>query len=339
MATPAFPKIEMARFKTLPPGGGQGVAFDVHFNPASLEHTIANTLKDEGGGGRKKQFVDRTTATLKMQLVFDTTDSGEDVRTHTDKMAKLLQPVADDGKQVPPNVEFSWGVYRFTGMVEKYKEVIDFFAASGVPLRSTVDLTLASQDVQFDSDRNPKASVDRGGSEPALMAGVGGAAGIAVSLGDPRAARAIASVNGSASLRFGAEAGLAVGGGIQLQAEAGFSAGAGSSAGSGLGVGVGGGFALEAGGGAGFGVGGGVGIGAGAGGSAAGGAFAGLRAGASRPRPLPSARSLLGPPGGTTAISGGASFGLTGQVKAGSGASMGADVGAGADLAALIRFD
>lgn len=343
MATPAFPKIEMARFKTLTPGGGQGVAFDVHFNPASLEHTIANTLKDEGRGGRKKQFVDRTSAKLTMELVFDTTDTGEDVRMHTNKMAKLLQPVADDQRQVPPNVEFSWGVYRFTGMVEKYKETIDFFAASGVPLRSTVQLTLASQDVQFDGDTNPKASVDGGGSEPTLMVGVGGAAGLATALGDPRAARAIASANGSASLRFGAEAGLAVGGEVQLQAEAGFSAGIGLSGGAGFGIGAGGGGSLSGGGGGGVGAGGraaaGFGIGGGVGASVAGGAFAGLRSGASPNRPLLSARSLLGPPGGTAAISAGASFGLTGQVKAGSGASLGADVGAGADLAALMRFD
>ena len=100
----------------------------VHFNPASLQYTVSNTLKDEGSGAKKKQYVSQTTAKLTMDLVFDTTDTGEDVRETTDKMAKLLKPHGPSGKQVPPLVEFGWGVYRFTGMVEQYKETLDFFA-------------------------------------------------------------------------------------------------------------------------------------------------------------------------------------------------------------------
>ena len=115
----------------------------VHFNPASLQYTVSNTLKDEGSGAKKKQFVSQTTAKLTMDLVFDTTATGEDVRETTDKMAKLLKPHGPSGKQVPPLVEFGWGVYRFTGMVEQYKETLDFFAASGVPLRASVNLTLS----------------------------------------------------------------------------------------------------------------------------------------------------------------------------------------------------
>jgi hypothetical protein len=45
-------------------------------------------------------------------------------------------------------------------------------------------------------------------------------------MGDPRAARGIASANGSASLRFGGSVSLAVGGGVSLGAAAGFSASA-----------------------------------------------------------------------------------------------------------------
>ena len=44
-----------AYFKALPPGDGR--AFDVHFNPASLQYTVSNTLKDEGSGSSGKQFV------------------------------------------------------------------------------------------------------------------------------------------------------------------------------------------------------------------------------------------------------------------------------------------
>lgn len=377
MPTPELPKIELARFRTLT--GSPTVDFEVHFNPASLEHSVSNSLKEEGKGSKKKQFIDKTSAKLTMQLVFDTTDTGEDVRVHTDKVAALLRPVGDGKKQVPPNVEFSWGLYRFTGMVEKHKEVLDFFAPSGVPLRATVDLTLASQDVQFESAKNPPASVDGDLSpEPAVVPGAGGPSGVANALGDPRAARAIASANGSASLRFGGGAALAVTAGVELQAEAGFSAGA--SAGAGFGIGVGGGAGAGIGGGAGFGIGGGAsaglggGISAGAGASAGvglsagasagasvgfsaggsagvgasvatgssggigGGTFSELRTGVSGTATPPSGQVLFQAEASSGPVGASATFGFGGQAVSGGGSSLGADVGAGAELDSLIRF-
>jgi hypothetical protein len=363
---PDIPKVELASFRPLPPATGEEI--DVHFNPTSLQYTVSNTLKEEGSGSSKKQFVDKTSAKLTMQVVFDTTDTGVDVRTHTDKMAALLRPVAQGKKQVPPNVEFGWGAYRFTGMVEQYKETLDFFSPGGVPLRATVDLTLASQDVQFTSAKNPPAKVDQGGPEPAVVPGGGSPSGVASSLGDPRAARAIAAANGSASLRFGGGAGLAVGADVELRAEAAFSAGAaaGIGIGGGAGVGIGGAAGMGVGGAAaaGFGVGGGASF-AGAGfgasapsasasfgrrasvsiGGAAGGAFAGLRTTVSSPSTMPSASAAIAKAGagvsgsaGTRSAGADAHFGPGGQARAQAGASLGADVGAEADLNALIRF-
>lgn len=274
-----------ATFETMT---GPKVTVPVHFNPASLQHTVSNTLKEEGKGAKKKQYVSQTTAKLTMDLTFDTTDSGEDVRITTNKMAQLLQPVAEgQSKKVPPVVKFSWGAYSFSGMVEQYKETIDFFAAGGLPLRSSINLTLSSQDVSFEGGTSSEhASVDADlAPEPVVLADdegpQGGPQGAASRAGDPRAARAIAAANGSASLRFGAGAGLAVGASARVGFSAGASVGAGFSAG--IGASAGGGFsasaaasasgggnllpaaAFAAGGGAGVGAGTGVGIGGGAG--------------------------------------------------------------------------
>jgi hypothetical protein len=325
---PELPTVVLARFKTLPPRGGRSVELPVHFNPASLQYTIANTLKEEGSGSKKKQFVDKTTAKLTMQLVFDTTHNGEDVRAYTDKIAGMLKPIPEGSKQVPPNVEFTWGLYRFCGMVETYKETIDFFAASGVPLRANVDITLASQAPQFTSGRNPNATVDEPPSpEPAVLPpGPPGPSGpspssVANSVGDPRSARAIAAANGSASLRFGGGVGLAVGASVELKAEAGFSAGAGLGFGGGAGVGLGG----AAGGGIG-------------GANSTGGAFAGLRTSVAAPTSMPSASAVLAGSAKVGAVGASAQFGFGGQAQMEPGASLGADVGADADLNALLRF-
>jgi len=318
VSTPELTQVAVATFKPLP----DGPAFEVHFNPASLQYTVSNTLKEEGDGAAKKQYVDKTTAKLAMQLVFDTTDTGEDVRSYTGKMAGLLEPVAEDQKQVPPNVEFAWGTYSFTGLVEQYKEVLDFFAPTGVPLRATVDITLASQDVEFQQETGGQVpDIDRDVSaEPAVVSDAGGPAGVASALSDPRSARSIASANGSASLRFGTGAGVAVGAGVELRSEAAFSVGASGGAGFGIGIGVGG--------------------GAGTGGSGGGGAaaFSGLRMNPPTPSSPPSARRLLPTPATTASVGSGARFGVGGKASTTTGSSLRADVGADADLSTLIDF-
>ena len=319
MSSPAANRVALARFKTV--NASEAIDVEVHFNPSSLNYTLSNALQPGDGGDRKKQFVSQTSATLTMDLVFDSTDSGDDVREATDQMARLLRPHGPSGKQVPPLVEFSWGAYAFNGLVSQYKEGIEYFSADGVPLRSTINLTLTSQDVSFDSGRNPAASVDIGvgigigGGDlvtlPSAQASFGGAAGLSMSLGDPRAARAIASVNGSASLRFsgGVEMAVGAGAGVSLSAAAAFSAGA--SAGFGIGVS------------------GGVGVSAGA---SAGASFGGLRAGAGVSAGLPSAGAALAlTAGAQPSLS---AVGVGGKARAGGRASLGTDVGA----RATIRF-
>ncbi|ACB35300.1 conserved hypothetical protein [Leptothrix cholodnii SP-6] len=318
---PEVQSIAKANFRVLEGAGGGATEFDVQFNPASLEYTITNQFDDRNGNNGARQFVKKSSAKLVMTLIFDSTDDGSDVRIKTEQVSRLLEPSPDGKKKFAPKVEFGWGTYRFKGVIEQYKETIDFFAASGVPLRASIALTLASQEVEFESSKNPAAAVD-GSFAPdpvVLPAGpgptAGGAAAIASALGDPRAARAIAGASGSASLRFGAGAGLSVGGEISLSAAVGFAPAA--SVGVGVGIGIGGG----------------IGVGASVG---AGAAFGGLRA--SPPKVsigLPEARAaLLPPPRGA----GAASFGPGGRVQVGAGGSLSADVGAGADLHQRIKF-
>ncbi|MCP5227348.1 hypothetical protein [Accumulibacter sp.] len=361
---------EPATFETMT---GPKVTVPVHFNPASLQHTVSNTLKEEGRGAKKKQYVSQTTAKLTMDVVFDSTDTGEDVRITTNRMAQLLQPVPEgQSKKVPPVVKFSWGAYAFTGMVEQYKETIDFFAAGGLPLRSSINLTLSSQDVTFEGGTSSDhASVDGDLSpEPVVVPDdegpLGGPQGAANKAGDPRAARAIASANGSASLRFGAGGGLAVGASASVGFSAGASVGAGFSAGIGASAGgvfsasavasaggsanllpaaafaAGGGAGLSLGGGAGLGVGGGAGlnvggsagpsigggVSAGAGLSASAG-FSGLRVESSvSSRPL-SAGNLLQ---GAATISSAGKVAVGGRLIDGGGSGLKANVGGDAEF-------
>ena len=351
---PDIPATEAATFKVLEGTGAGGPPFAVQFNPASLEYTISNEFDDRNGDNGARQFVKKSSGKLTMTLVFDTTPTGASVRDVTANIAALLEPAKDGSKKFAPKVEFGWGTYSFKGVVEQFKETIDFFSASGVPLRSSISLTLASQEVEFQSNKSPAPTVDRNPRPDPVSAPPGaGPADVASAAGDPRAARSIAAANGSASLRFGAEASLSVGGEISLSAAASFSVGA--SAGAGIGGGIGGGAGIGVGGGAGIGVSGGVGIGvsggagigvsAGAGASfstntaitaTAGAAFGGLRVSPpSATVSVGSARAALLP---APSMSAAASFGPGGRAQVRGGGSLSADVGAGADLHARIGF-
>ncbi len=328
-STPATETVTLAHFKPLA-GADNGQSFPVHFNPSSLKYSISNTPDPQGQNGVGVQYVSQSTATLSMDLVFDTTMTGEDVRVSTDRVAKLLRPYQEGDHQVPPRVEFSWGAYAFSGIVSQYRESLDFFSAGGVPLRSAITLTLSSTGVDFDSAKNPNASVDgQNGSEPVVLSGGVGVSAVASALGDPRAARAIASLNGSASLRFGGSASLAVGGSVNLSAPAAFAVGGGI--GLSAGVGIGGSAGIGANAGAGMGSTGGI-------AATAGGAFAGLRvgAGAGMGGGVANARALL--PGANLTSGGQAGFNLGGAARTRAGGSLSADVGATADLGARIGF-
>ncbi len=343
---PDSPTVASATFKVLDGAGAGGKPFKVQFNPASLEYTISNEFDDRNGNNGARQFVKKSSAKLTMTLVFDTTDVGTSVRDVTANIANLLQPTKDGAKKAAPKIQFGWGTYSFNGVAEQFKETIDFFSADGVPLRSSIALTLSSQEVEFQSNKSPSPAVDRSAQPDPVSAPAGASpADVSNALGDPRAARAIADANGASSLRFGGNAAFGVGGDVTLSAAAAFSVGAsanvglsgGIGIGAGAGIGIGGGIGVSAGAGIGVGASAGIGLSVGVGvGTSGDTSFAGLRV--SPPSVSVSvgdARAALLP---APRLSSAAAFGPGGRAIVQSGASLGTDVGATADLHARIDF-
>jgi hypothetical protein len=316
--------------------------FAVHFNPTSLQISISNTLEDKGQGKEKKQYVTKSSAKLSMDLIYDSTHEGTDVRLQTGKIAKLMEPAKRDGDNAaPPSVVlFEWGSFKFQGLVESYKETIDFFAPTGVPLRASINLTLASQDKVFESlsqgsDKKFEPLVQNLATSSESLTDV------ATQAGNPNAARAIATSNGLESIRFPAGA-IALSAEIQLSPAAAFASGqAGLSAGFGAGFGAGIGVDF----GASFGVSGGgnlaIGGQASAGIAASEGAFAGLRIAANPTGPpvrldptlLRATNTPLNRSTGPNA-----SFQVGGQAELESSGGLRADVGATASLQSRIQF-
>lgn len=151
---------DLTRAQLIPMNGTQpdtGHALPVQFNPATLKVSLSNTLKaDDQGGGRDTaaQFVDKSSSSLSVDLIFDTTLDNGDVRLKTKAIADLFMKPRDDGgdkPKAPKRCLFQWGAFTFEGMVESYDETLDFFAPEGIPLRATLALKLKEDRYQFDT--------------------------------------------------------------------------------------------------------------------------------------------------------------------------------------------
>ncbi len=227
MANPE--KIERAFFQV----EGSTEKIDVHFNPETLQYTITNNMRNQGSGNTTKQYVSDSTGKLTLDLIFDSTGSGEDIRLKTVKIAKFMEPTEGSGNnKTPPKVNFEWGLYKFTGLAQSYKETLDYFSPNGIPLRSSINITLSSQEKVFEATKGGGPDQPNN-AVPAGSLDTTGATGVATKAGNPGAAKAIASSNGLDSMRFPVSAALELDASVSLQGPSGF-----SSAGISLDLGV-----------------------------------------------------------------------------------------------------
>ncbi len=273
---PQQPPIVAKATLTALPGG---TPLTVHFNPASLVYSVENSVAQQSGNPKKAQYVAQFSGKLTMDLQFDTTDDGSDVRTVTNQVALFMQasanasaaaqnaaPPSANGNssgpppKAPPVLMFQWGTYQFQGIMDSFKETIDFFSNDGVALRALVSIGLSRQDQVFDEGANLSGPTDAGSLVPSSS--TDSAQSMATRGGDPSAARQLGADNGLESLRFTGGASLQVsGGGVQLNPPTAFVTAPSASAGAGVGLGIS--VGASAGGSAGISIGGSAGISAG----------------------------------------------------------------------------
>jgi Contractile injection system tube protein len=351
------PQVAKATLTALP----NGTAFPVHFNPASLVYSVENSVAQQSGGPKKVQYVAQFSGKLTMDLQFDTTDTGADVRTWTNQVALLMQasgnasaaasnsapPSANGGAQsappkAPPVLQFKWGTYVFQGIMDSFKETIDFFSADGVALRALVSIGLSRQDQVFDEGANLSGPTNSGSLVPSSSSD--SALSMATRGGDPSAARQLGTDNGLESLRFtgGAALQIGVGVGAQLNPPAAFVTAPSASASVGLSLGISmGASASISGGGQISGLGATFGAAASAGVPATAGAFAGLQTG--RPQTATTAnlnplQMLTATVSTDVATFAGASFSLGGAANNTGSAGLSTDVGTQFNFSDRLTF-
>jgi Contractile injection system tube protein/LysM domain len=123
----------------------------VFFNPNQYTLTKKVSWKPDkmpGFNVSRPQFDKGEPAQLAFSLLFDSYEARKDVRTLTEKVAKLTQVVGGKIGR-PPVVKIIWGEDKphfaglpFTGVVESVTQKFTLFLDDGTPVRATLDLSL-----------------------------------------------------------------------------------------------------------------------------------------------------------------------------------------------------
>jgi nucleoid-associated protein YgaU len=168
----------------------------VMFNPPEYQIQKTNQFAEigiPGLGSSLLQFVKGSAQTLTLELFFDTTGLGIDVRTFTELVVALTDVNAET--HAPPRLLFLWGSMVFPCVLESVTQRFDYFNALGMPLRARLSVTLKGYDLLEDllasiplqsADRTKRRSFKEGDSLQLIAAR---------EYDNPRKWRAIAEAN------------------------------------------------------------------------------------------------------------------------------------------------
>jgi hypothetical protein len=112
------------------------------FNPETMELKKSNLLNyrtDVGDDVPEVIYSGGLSGTLRVDLLFDSTDSGDDVRDMYQLLVKYA--LVDKGrlKSQPPQVVVQWGDFiGFICIISDIRQEFTFFAPDGTPLRANV---------------------------------------------------------------------------------------------------------------------------------------------------------------------------------------------------------
>jgi hypothetical protein len=132
-------------------GGGP---FQVQYNPTAFQYDKAvnwQPQESQGSSGPPLEFQKNSPASVSMDLLFDTTNEGGDVREKwVNGILHLTNPMVAPtsgeagqlAKKRPPKVCFMWSSFKFTGVIASANVTYLMFASSGTPVRAKVNVKM-----------------------------------------------------------------------------------------------------------------------------------------------------------------------------------------------------
>ena len=130
------------------------------FNPEKFNFKVANNWESDkvpGKGRPAMRFRGGESGSFSLDLVFDTTHTGESVTNHTDKLLALMEidpslpshnSRRNNGR--PPWVKFHWGtkIHSYKSIISSLEVSYTYFSHEGMPLRANVQLQLAQYEMR-----------------------------------------------------------------------------------------------------------------------------------------------------------------------------------------------
>jgi hypothetical protein len=171
-----------------------GETIRVQFNPEEYSLDDGNVFAEMAVPGLRAppvQFVRGTGRSLRVELFFDTSAAGTDVRAQTGRVTGLLEKAPS--LQGPSPLLFLWGGFQLPCVLEKVGQRFTQFLPSGAPVRAYLTLSLkefTTTTVEVESGLfvlPPTVANLAGGANLAQVA--------AQALGNPAAWRVLAEAN------------------------------------------------------------------------------------------------------------------------------------------------
>lgn len=147
---------------------GGGISVSCMFNPFEYSVSKSNTYDERPRNNAdtpQGEFFKSGSQILKLNLTFDTFESGEDVSLETNKLWKFMLTKTQESRRQnekiePPQVAFEWGVFRFVSYITNMTQKFTLFKNDGTPVRAQVDVTFTQY---TDLDDYPRQNPTSGG--------------------------------------------------------------------------------------------------------------------------------------------------------------------------------
>ncbi len=159
--------LEAARIYVVDEDGNEqdsSMAVSCMFNPFEYTVSKTNQFHEEAANDSDTphgEFFKSGAQTLKLTLMFDTYETGNDVTQETNKLWKFMKPSSqEDARQneriEPPQVAFEWGVFKFVSFITTMTQKFTLFKPDGTPVRAKVEVTFTQYtDVEDYPNQNP----------------------------------------------------------------------------------------------------------------------------------------------------------------------------------------
>jgi len=157
-------KGEKAKFIVLD-GQYKDKEISLQFNPGNYSVEQNNEFSEKklmGLKGVVHQFTGTKMSDLSLELMFDSTSTGKDVRELTEPLKKIVE--IDNTLHVPPPCSFVWEKFIFEGIVSSFKKEFTYFYSNGQPARVKVFMTLkpyANLEVTVKKQNNQSSDISK----------------------------------------------------------------------------------------------------------------------------------------------------------------------------------